>query len=191
MMKTKYLKSIALVLIACTLLACTIWDRIWVNETGPQAPMDIIGTMVPPVGGYPQPGQDEGTGDLSIDECLASPQAFSWAYESIEIDADGANIICNADFKLTNFGQESLAAIVRTAWDNTVQQSQSWQVHPLALGETLTEHANETHLAQDSYMRVTHLLIVRDIPECRWATSPSQKAMWESIASPIQSLACP
>jgi len=161
--------------IACGFVEPYLWDLF-----DPQEPADLGDTFAA-----------QAATDVRIDECLAPLEAFSWAYEITDIDAYGTNIVCNADFELTNLGQESLAAIVRVAWDNTVQQSQYWQVHPLALGETSTEPVNETHLAEDAYIRVTHLLVVRDIPECQWAASPTQQAMWESIASPIQPLACP
>ena len=179
-MPTPHRLRLSLCLLFASPLACNLNGNMLWNLAGPQAPADIVGT-------YAAPAAD----DASVDECLAPPEAYTWSYENVDRKVDGANMICNATFTLKNIGREGLSAIVHVAWDNTVQQSQFWEVHPLTPSDVWTEHANETHLAQYSFMRVTHLLVVRDVPECWWLAANAAQPRWETIATPIDPLPCP
>ena len=179
-MPTPHRLRLSLCLLFAAMLACNLKGNMLWHLAGPQAPADIAAT-------YAAPAAD----DASVEDCLAPSEGFAWSYENVDRDIDGPNMICSADFTLKNLGREGLSVVVHVAWDNTVQQSQFWQVHPLAPFEVWTEHANETHLAQDSYMRVTHLLAVRVVPECWWLAANAAQPQWETIATPIDPLPCP
>jgi hypothetical protein len=170
--------SLAFLLLAS--LACNLKGNMLWNLAGPQAPADIAATFAAPA-----------ADDASVEECLAPREEYAFSYENLEVKVDGPNAICNADFILHNLGQKSFSAIVHIAWDTTVEQSQFWEVKPLVSTGPWIEHVNETHLIQNSYLRVTHLLVVRDAPECWWLASPAQQTLWETIATPIEKLACP
>ncbi len=129
--------------------------------------------------------------DASVEAGLAPPEDSAWSYDSIDRKVDGPNMICNGTFMLKNLGQEPLSAVVHIAWANIVQQSQFWQVQPLGVSEVWTDHANESHLAQNAYMRVTHLLMLRNVHECWWLAANAEQPRWETIATPVDPLPCP
>jgi len=133
----------------------------------------------------------EAAADASLDDCLAPPEDFAWSYENIDRKVDGPSIICNATFTLENLGQEALSAVLHIAWDDTAEQSQFWEVEPLRLGQSWTEHVNESHLIQNAYLRVTHLLVVRDVPECWRLAANAEQPRWDTITTPIEMLPCP
>jgi len=161
-------------------LACNLKGNMRWNLAGPQAPAEIAAT-------YASPAAD----DASVEECLPPPEAYAFSYESIDRKVDGPNASCNATFALKNLGPEPLSAVVHIARDNSVEQLQFWEVKPLGRGESWTEHVNESHLIQNAYLRVTHLLVVRDVPECWWLAANAEQPRWETIATPIDFLACP
>jgi hypothetical protein len=179
-MSTSRRLRLALAVLLAAMLACNLkGDMLW-NLAGPQAPADIVATYAAPA-----------AGDASIDECLAGSEAYAFSYESIDREVDGTNAICNAEVTLRNLGREPLSAVVHIAWDNTVEQSQFWEVKVLGGGESWTEHVNESHLMQNAYLRVTHMLVVRDGPECWWLAANAEQPRWEAIATPIDMLTCP
>jgi hypothetical protein len=90
----------------------------------------------------------------------------------------------------TSGGRRSRPSSTSTG-TNTAEQSQFWEVEPLRLGQSWTEHVNESHLIQNAYLRVTHLLVVRDVPECWRLAANAEQPRWETIATPIEMLPCP
>jgi hypothetical protein len=179
-MSTSRRLRLALALLLAASLARNLKGNMLWNLAGPQAPADIAAT-------YASPAAD----DASVEECLPPPEAYAFSYESIDRKVGGPNVICNATFTLKNLGQESLSAVVHIAWDNRVEQSQFWEVKPLGRGESWTEHVNESHLVQNAYLRVTHMLVVRDVPECWWLAANAERPRWEAIATLIDMLTCP
>ena len=112
---------LSLCLLLATMLACILKGNMLWNLAGPQAPADIAATFAAPA-----------ADDAAVEACLAPRKAYSFADENLEVKVDGPNAVCNATFTLKNLGQEPLSAVVHIAWDSSVQQSQFWEVHPLA-----------------------------------------------------------
>lgn len=179
-MHTPRTLRLSLCLLFAAMLACNLKGNMLWNLAGPQTPADIVAT-------YAAPAAD----DAAVEECLAPPEAYAFANENLDVKVDDPNAICNATFTLKNLGQEPLSAVVHIAWDNTVEQSQFWEVKPLGRGVSWTEHVNESHLIQNAYLRVTHMLVVRDVPECWWLAANAEQPRRATIAVAIDPLPCP